>query len=319
MGIFGKSKAKKEEKKDQKEAGSKAADLGIAMSVKGRKKYAKGGQIPQSAAQRESRPNPDQTANDAHSVARNETKKALVDSSWTSRPDIPQTAERKKGTQPIAEPSMPKGATFQVRSNRMQDELKAQERNQMQSMAPGNPGAQPKAMYDEPVKPGNGPIPAAQRHFAEGGEVERRKQMDPNSLVRESEIQSQTDIAKRKAMDPHSPLRMAEGGVVEQEREIMEAASIAAAIMARRRMAKGGMVDQADLTQNAIEHGNEADQLNMDALGKEIYDESSALDAATQPEDSNLIEPEHDEENIHDKGMIGEIRSKMKKRSPITK
>ena len=106
----------------------------------------------------------------------------------------------------------------------------------------------------------------------------------------------------------------AEGGMVHDEEEIEHAASIAGAIMAKRRsakmMAEGGMVD---IESNGMEEADPMDDMNEASL-KENYDEE--LSDMDQPMDSN----EHSEaidEDKHD--MVSAIRAKMKMRSPITK
>lgn len=116
----------------------------------------------------------------------------------------------------------------------------------------------------------------------------------------------------------------AEGGEISDEEEMMEQHDdMVAAVMAKRRkesqdsgsmdeddaemMAEGGQVDLED---NAVESDNYADDLNMDALGKENYSEESALNDLTSPMDSNEHEPEHEEMNKHD--MVSQVRRKMR-------
>jgi hypothetical protein len=135
--------------------------------------------------------------------------------------------------------------------------------------------------------------------------------------------------------------RSASGGMdqPEEEEAMDHAASVAAAIMMKRKkMAEGGEIlsgkdqdihshgsydsddsDQADLSRNADEDANEEDQMSFDALRKENYSESEGLRQMDSPEDSNEDEPEHEEEDVHDRSIVGQIRSKMKKRSPITR
>lgn len=92
--------------------------------------------------------------------------------------------------------------------------------------------------------------------------------------------------------------------------------SIADSIMRRKRMAKGGSVEdgQVDLEANSEESPNMEDQMSFQANGKEQYD-LRQLDA--QPMDSNEKgdERESDSENEHD--MIDQIRSKMKAKKKI--
>jgi len=120
-------------------------------------------------------------------------------------------------------------------------------------------------------------------------------------------------------MDDHMQM-LADGGMIDEESEIEHAASIAAAIMAKRRKmyAKGGEInedggpilsegatdsddsDMSDLDRNAQEDQNHEDQLSFDALRKENYSEPSALE-----ESSNL------------KILICIVLSTMKKTSTI--
>ena len=144
--------------------------------------------------------------------------------------------------------------------------------------------------------------------YAEGGEVnERRREED--------------GIGKRESLF-HFP---------KEENDEDESASLAAAIMAKRKMmARGGEIkshdsiysddsDQADLSRNADEDANEEDQLSFNALEKENYSESPALRQANHPEDSNMHSPEHDEMDVEDRSIVSQIRNKMKKKSPIAR
>lgn len=125
-------------------------------------------------------------------------------------------------------------------------------------------------------------------------------------------------------------------------------ASIASAIMAKRHkeerlmsgsedmddmvmMADGGILshrsiysddsNEADLRRNAEEDANEEDQLSFNALRKENYSESAGLRQLDSPKDSNEHgdSEESDSENEHDRSVVGAIRKKMKKKSPITR
>ena len=143
-----------------------------------------------------------------------------------------------------------------------------------------------------------------------------------------------------------------------EEEEMDHSASVAAAIMSKRRMRKedgmsgskdmndaemyalGGEiledqddihshgsydthedVDQVDLSRNADEDANEEDQMSFDALRKENYSESDGLSRLDQPHDSNLKgdDEEDDEENVHDMDVVSMIRRNMKRRSPISR
>lgn len=145
----------------------------------------------------------------------------------------------------------------------------------------------------------------AAKKMAEGGMVS--KDID-NELYEE---QKRKEQASRNAIKPQNTTRpdkgfgaiiqKAEGGMVEQR-----PASITAAIMARKRMANGGMVD---LEENSEEQANMFDELNEDALSfsDEMLDEED-------PMDSNLMGDEEEKmsENIHDRSVVSAIRRKMK-------
>ncbi len=90
----------------------------------------------------------------------------------------------------------------------------------------------------------------------------------------------------------------AEGGEVEEHYS-----SIADAILAKKRKMQEGAVD---INENAEEMPNQYDELNMEAAGKELYDDDQLSD---QPMDSN----EHgDDIDSDDHDMISQIRKKMK-------
>ncbi len=134
-------------------------------------------------------------------------------------------------------------------------------------------------------------------------------------------------------------LMYAEGGIAHEmdeqpaeEAMLDHAASVTAAIMAKRKaakqasgaedtdkaimMAEGGMVD---LKLNAMEQPNEYYHENEDVVLKENYDQD--MDHADQPMDSNEHGDSREdmEENEHDSSMVSKIRNKMKMRSPITR
>jgi len=84
--------------------------------------------------------------------------------------------------------------------------------------------------------------------------------------------------------------------------------SIADKILARsaKKFAEGGEVD---LSENADEEPNNEDQMSFEALKKENYDESDALDHLNQPEDSNEHGDELKDADEHD--MVDIIRRKI--------
>lgn len=239
--------------------------MAYEMKRKAKRKMAKGGMIDESAAS-EKRPMPEEKDQDAHEVARNMAKKALVDSKATDRPEMKQARHGLKTT-PIKHPKM-------VHSDVLSARLRDEEDDLEMSAKPASPMEQPSKELDEKEQDKSGPsVPALQmKKMAHGGDV------------------------------------------AEDEEDLEHESDIAAAVMAkRRRMAKGGEVD---LSENAMEEPNGLDDLNEDAL-KENYDEQ--LMDVTQPEDSNEMSPHHELENIHDEDIISAIRSRMKKRSPITR
>ena len=136
-------------------------------------------------------------------------------------------------------------------------------------------------------------------------ELEPMKDAEEDNVQHPEGLESDNDQMKpseEEIMADH----FAEGGEVESpemEEAIEHAASIAAAIMSKRKMmAEGGEVE---LEHNAEEEPNNADEMNMDALGKENYSESEGLDELDQPEDSN--EHGHKLEDEHDKSIAGRI------------
>lgn len=110
-------------------------------------------------------------------------------------------------------------------------------------------------------------------------------------------------------MDDEMQPQFAEGGRVNSidEQALEKHASIAAAIMAKRKMmAEGG---QVDIDENAEEQPNSFYKQNEDAALKENYD--SDMDDVSQPMDSNLHGDDIDSDD-HD--MISQIRRKMSKK-----
>lgn len=176
--------------------------------------------------------------------------------------------------------------------------------------------------------------------------------MDEGSAMAKSHDEEDQDAHNPNPLDMEKPHNMyqkklyahggyAEGGTAhemdeqpEEEHELLDSASIAASIMAKRRKmmqdsgspdedaaeryADGGMVD---LSRNADEEPNHEDQYSFEALKKENYSESIGLDELSDPMDSNLHgdDREEVEENDHDADMVSAIRRKMKMRSPITR
>lgn len=106
--------------------------------------------------------------------------------------------------------------------------------------------------------------------------------------------------------DDEDALLMAQGGEVEDHYE-----SIADAILSKKRkvkqMSDGG---QVDLEANSRESNNVEDDLSFNALLKEQYDDSQL---SRQPMNSNEHSPEHDEVDVNDRSLVGQIRRKIKR------
>lgn len=150
------------------------------------------------------------------------------------------------------------------------------------------------------------------KKYAHGGKVDDKREVS----VKEANI-------ARPDAGFGAIIAKAEGGMVDKsETKLEHAKSIAAAVMARRkRMAKGGMVEDdhsVDIEENGQEEPNYYYERNREVLD-ENYD-SDLMDMA-QEHDSNLTgdEEEQLEENDHAESMIDAIRRKMRSRSPIVR
>ncbi len=291
-------KTEMSEGKPQKQA------LAIALNVsrKKPKMMAKGGPV---SASNEKRPMPSETDNDSKMVSQNDSKKPLVQADMTSRPDIKQSQKGPRTTR-IKHPKIAGSGAFQVKLRDQEDDL-------MESADVNNgPQHQPPEMYNEEEADKQGPdVPALHmKRMAHGGQIE--------SSVEE-------DYTDKPNKGYGAIIFKAEGGEVEQEEE--RHASLAAAVMAKRRaaaqgadsdsdieqmLAEGGAVgpgsDMADIEhENNVEHPNEYYHRNEDMALKENYDED--MIGLSQPEDSN----EHGDDipaDEHD--HIDMLRRKMK-------
>lgn len=101
--------------------------------------------------------------------------------------------------------------------------------------------------------------------------------------------------------------QFADGGMIDDEMSEEKHSSIAAAIMARRKMADGGMVD---IEENSEEQSNMYDKLNGNAALKENYDDD--LTDVSQPMDSNEMGDEREESTSNRRSMVSQIRAKMR-------
>jgi hypothetical protein len=338
---------------------SGSEDMNKALSGN---RYAEGGMAYKNdSAKTESRPMPEERDNDSKEISRNSGDKAPHNDSWTDRPDIMQSRKGPKTTK-IKHPKMVPNSPFTSRLRDEEDDLEM-------SAAPASPNEQPPKHDDEEGADRQGPE-SKDLHLkmmAEGGmsgssDMEAAEHAELSSHVsreygagpEEDEVEhpaglEEDDDQMRPPMDEYMASHFADGGSIhhemdeqpEEEAMLDHAASIAAAVMSRRKqrmMARGGEIledspdihshdsiysddsDQADLSRNADEDANEEDQLSFNSLRKENYNESEGLAKLDQPRDSNLKsdEREENEENQHDRRLCDKIRSKMKKRSPIS-
>lgn len=191
-----------------------------------------------------------------------------------------------------------------------------------------------------------GPVMEPKDHAIEL--MERNDEGDMQSHLSNSEDEGDADAHSRNEMLPnrqgpavpdmereHNNGRRpyAEGGSIHEEEEMEHAASLAAAIMSKRKkFARGGAIlsensmesddsDQADISRNAEEDANMEDKASFDALRKENYSESEGLEHMDSPMDSGQHgdEREDNEENINDSDIVAAIRRKSKIKSAISR
>lgn len=202
-----------------------------------------------------------------------------------------------------------------------QSKLRDEEDDLIASDAPASPEERPNKDLDEKDADKSGPAPhpdkTNRKHMAQGGKINNEVSMDeaeedmvehPVGLESDNDQMSPN---KNEYMDDHIQM-LAEGGIASEE-EIEHAASIAAAIMARRKMAQGGEVD---LDANEAEQPNHYDDLNVDEALDYNPDDSMS---EGQPEDSNLIGDEEEEMSGDKMTKASKIRASIKRRSAITK
>lgn len=314
--------------------------------------YADGGEVKESSTRSESRPMPDKRYNDSKEASRNSGDKPAKEDSWTSRPDIKQSQKGK--TSPLKHPKMVPQSAYSVRLRDQEDDL--QDSAGVNDGPQHQPSEQDNEEGPDRQGP---KVPDMQRQhndgrkaYAKGGHVEMEYGSGPEEDMAEHPAGLESDDDEMSPPeDEFMAGHFAEGGMIDNEEELEHAASIAAAIMSKmksQRLAEGGEVvgsqdsmfdimkkkrngddsiyahpeeDQADLSRNAEEDANMEDQTSFNALRKENYSESEGLEALDQPHDSNLHGDPHedDEENIHDGDIVRAIRSKMKRKSAITR
>lgn len=297
-----------------------------ARAGKLKPKYAQGGAV---SATNESRPSTTERNNDSMQVSENANKKELIDDQWTSRPDIKQSTKGMKTTK-IKHPKMVPQNGF---STRMRDE-----EDDLQSSAGVNDGPQhqPPTVDNEEEANKSGPdVPALHmKRMAEGGEI---NDFEPMSKAEEDNaeypagLESDNDEMrppKEEYMADHMQM-LAEGGIASED-EIEHAASIAAAIMARRKMAAGGSVESGSEDMNYADGGRVDIESNNEEEPNEYYslNEGEALDFNSDdsmgegsPDDSGSHGDELEDEDEHSGSLASKIRAKAKasKKSPITR
>lgn len=259
-------------------------------------------------------------AGPAAHIARHNSKEAVKSATEEMRKIEPKLQGLAEGgrvkTNKIKHPRM-------VASNVVQARLRDDEDDMMDSMPPSSPKDQPSKADDEkgPNRQGPDMKDLHMKKMAHGGKAEDDGVEHPAGLEEDDDQQRPSED---EIMSDHMEM-LAEGGEVHSEDEIEHAASLAAAIMMKRkRMAMGGKTsmettdaDQADLSRNADEDMNLEDQASFDAMCKENYSESEGLEQLDSPMDS--AQHGHEEDDEHDRSIVGQIRSKMKKKSAITR
>ena len=154
--------------------------------------------------------------------------------------------------------------------------------------------------------------------LAHGGEIDARDEhmttVDDARDEREMEMLDEHPIFHKEEKRAGSEMTDIDHAEDDRDEDMIKHKSIAAAIMHRKKMADGGMVD---LSRNADEDSNYEDDLSFGALKKENYSESEGLDELDSPMDSGMHgdEREKDAEDEHD--MISSIRGKMKSKKRI--
>jgi hypothetical protein len=281
-------------KKKMESQGNPDLAIALQMSKKPkRKKMAEGGPV---SASSEKRPMPDQLDNDAKQ-ANMASQKSLPDSQWTSPQEMSRA--QKGGVYRVKHPKMVPTTGFNVKLRDQEDDL-------METADVNNgPQKQPPEMYNEEDAAKEGPdVPALHmKRMAHGGQID-------DSM--------EEDYTDKPDKGFGAIIFKAGGGEIQPEPETSDEhhASLAAAVMAKRKkMAEGGAVgpgsDMADVEhENNVEHPNGYYTRNEDAALRENYDEDM-LDVS-QPMDSNEHSVDIDSDE-HDLDMISAIRAKRKR------
>lgn len=300
----------------------------MAYGAKRKKKMAKGGQVNESAAS-EKRPMPSEVDKDASMVHQNSSAKAPAMGDSLKQDDISSQAKR-GGKFPLKHPKMVPSNAFSVRLITAEDDL-------MDSAKPNRgPQEQPPKADVEKGANRQGPVADALdelkgKKHAKGGMINKAVSMQSAEEDMEqhpADLESDDDQMAPDE-DEFMADHFAEGGAID-EQELEHAASLAAAIMAKRKMARGGAVlsedsmesddsDMADLNRNAQEDANMEDKASFDAIRKENYSEADGLDALDQPEDSDEHSPEHEDMDVNDDSLVSSIRRRMRAKSAISR
>jgi hypothetical protein len=270
--------------------------LAISYSIKKKpKKMAAGGNV--ESAKEEKRPMPDETFNDAASVAHNKGKKPLESADWTD-----DTWQKFGKNMSIKQGQRP--APLPIAGHKVNDRDLFEKEQHLMALAPGPYGEK----LPEPMAAG-GPVPGLDEEAPHTGET-------AEDMLRRhaTELAAAGYMAPRPSMEEYMGDKMAMGGVAgglaPGEEDDMSPGYDVFETIKRKKMADGGMVD---LEANSEEHENTEDDLSYDALKKEQYD-LDQLDE--QPMDSNEHgdEREKDAEDDHDDSIVGQIKRKAKKK-----
>lgn len=137
-------------------------------------------------------------------------------------------------------------------------------------------------------------------HMAEGGEVpDASTDADTKYMTTDEQNQALREGQPLSNLYNPKPESKAAGGMISR------AGSIAKAILEKRRMADGGMVE-LDNKENETPN---YEQQNLLAAKKELYDDSQI---SAQPEDSNEHGDTLSDEDMDNQSMISQIRAKLR-------
>lgn len=362
--MSGRSKKSIEKNIESEMSEGKPQALSIAYGIKrkNKKKMAKGGMVDESA-KTEQRPMPKEQDKDAAMVSRNSSKKPMADSKWTDQPTVKQA--QKPSRQPLKHPKMVPTNAFSIKLRDQEDDLMdsaapakmadggiigshlGDYRTKNMHLSKQDHSAKAKHLRSQEGSPkfkkNMEDLAKFHEHeskgkYAGGGMINEEVSMEEaeqDHVQHPAHLEEDNDQMAPKAkdfMEEHDAAQFADGGEVEMA--IDHAASIASAIMSKRRQSRqdSGSEDEdqaemfadggeVDLSINADEEPNHEDQYSFEALKKENYSESEGLEQMSSPMDSNEHgdSREMDSENDHDGRLVSAIRRKMKMRSPISR